>query len=255
MSTKRRKIQYCQKCNQRVTLEKRICENKCMCKNCFININNPNDSCPICDKDLINIDTCEICKTVITNHNEICSSKCLCISCFDIIRDGQMLRKCPICGSTVINREIEDIRRYFMFNRGGASEEVFQRQPVLRYSGTLFDLLNSINGQNDTDRIIVSSLENSTSSLNNKKRSLDKLSKKGMEIPDEEPHEMDATPDEKNICTICAQRKITTTIIDCGHTIMCVTCARQLITRMDNIKCPVCQEGIEKGVIKIYGLK
>ena len=71
--------------------------------------------------------------------------------------------------------------------------------------------------------------------------------KQKISLPEEEINELDTKEGEKE-CIICNERCVKTVIVDCGHSILCVTCSRTL---KDKPQCPLCRVEITK-IIKIY---
>lgn len=76
----------------------------------------------------------------------------------------------------------------------------------------------------------------------------EKEKEKEFELPDEYLNEPPGEGDD--LCVICLERERNTTILDCGHCIYCITCARKHVKR--DIPCPSCRKPIKKGVIRIY---
>lgn len=83
------------------------------------------------------------------------------------------------------------------------------------------------------------------------KDSYKKEIKEAPKIPDEEKEES-VELDESLMCVMCMERKITTVILDCRMSILCVTCSRKLMANKEMAKCPTCRKDIEKGIIKIF---
>lgn len=74
----------------------------------------------------------------------------------------------------------------------------------------------------------------------------------GVILPKEEV-EPEITKEEEShgkSCRICLTRTTKTTILECGHSIMCIACSRT-IGGAKNPKCPVCNKPI-KAIIRIY---
>jgi hypothetical protein len=69
-----------------------------------------------------------------------------------------------------------------------------------------------------------------------------------LKLPDEMPNEPPLRDDEKP-CVICMERSIKTAIVDCGHQIYCVTCAREHVK--PTTLCPLCRVRVT-GVIRLY---
>lgn len=70
----------------------------------------------------------------------------------------------------------------------------------------------------------------------------------GISIPAAEPElecEENQTP-----CIICYANQVRTTVLNCGHTNMCISCARKLVLGGAD-KCPTCKQTIHK-IIRIY---
>ncbi len=67
-------------------------------------------------------------------------------------------------------------------------------------------------------------------------------------LPDAMPDEPDATDGEK-ACPICLERATKTVIIDCGHQVYCVACAREFVK--PGTACPLCRGPITS-VIRVY---
>ena len=53
--------------------------------------------------------------------------------------------------------------------------------------------------------------------------------------------EMEITGNEK-ACTICFEHAINTTIVSCGHQVLCVTCARDYVLNQNKTTCPFCRK-------------
>ena len=51
-------------------------------------------------------------------------------------------------------------------------------------------------------------------------------------------------------CIICYTNQVRTTILNCGHTNLCISCSRKLIASGMN-RCPTCKQNIHK-IIRIY---
>lgn len=69
-----------------------------------------------------------------------------------------------------------------------------------------------------------------------------------IEIPNAEPEiECD---ENQTPCIICTTNQVRTTVLNCGHTNMCITCARTLIENGE-YRCPTCKQDINK-IIRIY---
>eukprot|EP01105_Mastigella_eilhardi_P007951 TRINITY_DN1968_c0_g1_i1.p2 TRINITY_DN1968_c0_g1~~TRINITY_DN1968_c0_g1_i1.p2 ORF type:complete len:230 (+),score=47.83 TRINITY_DN1968_c0_g1_i1:219-908(+) len=60
-------------------------------------------------------------------------------------------------------------------------------------------------------------------------------------------------PTEKGstACAVCMTNKVKVALIDCGHAVMCVGCARTLL-RDEHPRCPVCRAPIKKGALTIF---
>ncbi len=49
--------------------------------------------------------------------------------------------------------------------------------------------------------------------------------------------------DDKNVCKICFENMVQTVILDCGHTILCLRCARRYNEmNEEQRRCPVCNQ-------------
>jgi hypothetical protein len=57
--------------------------------------------------------------------------------------------------------------------------------------------------------------------------------------------------DSNDLCIVCANRKVATIIVPCGHSKLCVTCSRELVLTHKNTKCPCCRQKITQ-IIKIF---
>lgn len=58
---------------------------------------------------------------------------------------------------------------------------------------------------------------------------------------------------EDGDCVICNERIVSTVIVDCGHSVLCLTCANDIVKKGTK-ECPVCRKTMEK-IIKLYGNK
>ena len=67
-------------------------------------------------------------------------------------------------------------------------------------------------------------------------------------LPNAMPNEPPVKDGEKE-CTICMTRSIKTIIVDCGHPIYCITCARDCVRQ--GTTCPVCRTPVTH-VIRQY---
>lgn len=70
-----------------------------------------------------------------------------------------------------------------------------------------------------------------------------------LKLPDEMPNEPPLQGDEKP-CVICMERSIKTVIVDCGHQVYCVACAREHVKPATTL-CPLCRVNVT-GVIRLY---
>ena len=70
-------------------------------------------------------------------------------------------------------------------------------------------------------------------------------------IPDEEDEAI-VTVGEK-LCIGCCERLPSTVIVDCGHVVYCIKCARRsLLEAISKLSCPICRKEITHGITKIY---
>jgi hypothetical protein len=77
----------------------------------------------------------------------------------------------------------------------------------------------------------------------------EKKEEKEFELPEEIKNEPDAQGDEP-VCSICLERMRNTVIIDCGHSVYCVTCCRNHLKR--GTQCPICRKDVQRGAIRTY---
>lgn len=80
---------------------------------------------------------------------------------------------------------------------------------------------------------------------------LSKEKKEQLKIPKEEVEPIVTNGKQEELCSICFERKKCCTIVDCGHSGLCVTCSRKIVLS-DKKECPFCRCKIEEGIIKTY---
>lgn len=56
---------------------------------------------------------------------------------------------------------------------------------------------------------------------------------------------------QKKRCITCEEREVSTTIIPCGHCILCIKCSHRIFSEKKGTKCPKCRQAITK-VMQIY---
>lgn len=69
-------------------------------------------------------------------------------------------------------------------------------------------------------------------------------------VPDEMKDEPQSVSNGEKECLICFERSIKTVIVDCGHSVYCVSCSREHASK-DNATCPVCRKVITQ-VIRVF---
>lgn len=63
--------------------------------------------------------------------------------------------------------------------------------------------------------------------------------------------ELNQNIDSINTCITCNHRLRNTVIVDCGHSVLCTVCSKQLVTTSTVPVCPICRKKIKK-IQKIY---
>ena len=67
----------------------------------------------------------------------------------------------------------------------------------------------------------------------------------------EKDEKLNSDVKESELCIICKERASCTVITDCGHSNLCVTCARNLVLVQKYDKCPTCRKQMTN-IIKIF---
>ncbi len=70
----------------------------------------------------------------------------------------------------------------------------------------------------------------------------------GIEIPNAETEVV--CGENQSACIICYVNQVRTTVLNCGHSNLCITCARRLV-RGGEYRCPTCKQNMSK-IIRIY---
>ena len=201
--------------------------------------------CPSCD---FTFNTrCIACRRQITDEN------CACSSCGRVcLRCKSSNRSCLICHA-VNSRRVERVSNAPR-SRGVSIEDLMN---------SLFDptsvndrrVERASNGPIRHGMILFPStsfLELMTDATPTPpKLTVKEIKDVGIMIPDEEDEAI-VTVGEK-LCVGCCERLPSTVIIDCGHVVYCIKCARRsLLEAISKLSCPICRKEIIHGITKIY---
>lgn len=137
-----------------------------------------------------------------------------------------------LCGDEMTTNVYDGIQQSFVKN-GTLSNGIH----TISVSGTVIKY--------PSGKVIVNGEEVDWSKIEKQAMTTTKIVK----VPDEMKDEPPSQEGEKE-CIVCLERSIKTVIVDCGHSVYCISCAREHASK-DGTTCPVCRKGITQ-VIRVF---